>query len=194
MNAMTEERAIFENDEWLVSELGLEHKHTGYFIERDGVANRRGDGLWTWPMHMSEKTWCGMPCFIEAFLEATSAYRIDTGDLAHTFRIARGDAAEPARQNVFAAPLPVLRKGGGATMSSEPIFFKNPLPEKGFAVSPDARHVRFRTARYPVSAPVRPRGLALDWVKSALSWRAQHRIRRTGSTLVRLIQVAWNIR
>src|SRR5689334_9239068 len=90
MIAMTEERPIFENEEWLVTESGLEHKTTGYFIERDGIANRREDGLWTWPLHMAEKSWCTMIPFAEAFACAAAEYGVDAGaDLARTFKMAR---------------------------------------------------------------------------------------------------------
>ena len=194
MSAMTEENAIFENEEWLVNGLGLEHKRTGYFIERDGIANRREDGLWTWPMHMSEKSWCHMPLFTEAFLQAASAYQIETGGLTRTFQISRCGVVDPIPRSTFAAPLPILRKDAGKTISGEPIFLKNPTPDKGFLGSLDARPARFRAKRYPSSATVRQRGPALGWVRSALSRHGSHRIRRTGSTLVRLIQVAWNIR
>src|SRR5689334_2258941 len=67
MTAMTDVRPIFENQEWLVSEDGLEHKTTGYFIERESLGQRREDGLWTWPLHMAEKQWCALTPFAEAF-------------------------------------------------------------------------------------------------------------------------------
>jgi hypothetical protein len=54
MTAMAVERPIFENRDWLVTEGGLEHKTTGYFIERESLAQRRSDGLWTWAMHFAE--------------------------------------------------------------------------------------------------------------------------------------------
>src|SRR4051794_34859676 len=76
MTAVAEERSIFENEEWLVTESGLEHKRTGYFIERSDLANRRGDGLWTWPLHMAEKSWCAMAPFAEAFSCAASVYDV----------------------------------------------------------------------------------------------------------------------
>ena len=75
MTAMTDECPIFENEDWLVTESGLEHKQTGYFIERDSLGQRREDGLWAWPLHMAEKSWCAMKSFTEAFSRAASALR-----------------------------------------------------------------------------------------------------------------------
>lgn len=195
MNALTEEYAIFENDEWLVTGLGLEHKHTGYFIERDGIANRRSDGLWTWPMHMAEKNWCRMPAFMEAFFHAASAYRIEPdSDLARTFKITRCEVPESAQRNVPETPPHTLRKDVRIPISSKPIFLKKPMSNKGFSVSSESGRIRFRVAPHSVSRPARRQGFSLDWVKAALPWRAPHRIRRTGTTLVRLIQATWNIR
>ena len=37
MTTMTDVRPIFENEQWLVTEDGLEHKTTGYFIERESL-------------------------------------------------------------------------------------------------------------------------------------------------------------
>ena len=60
MAMVVEERPLFENEDWAVVESGLEHKRTGYFIEREALAHRRADGLWLWPMHVAEKSWCRM--------------------------------------------------------------------------------------------------------------------------------------
>ena len=88
MTAMVEERPVFENAEWLVTDTGLEHKATGYFIERESLASRRDDGLWMWPMQMAEKSWCALPLFAEAFSRAASVYNVETGaDLAQSFRL-----------------------------------------------------------------------------------------------------------
>jgi hypothetical protein len=57
----------FENSDWTVSPAGLEHKGTGYLIERELLGARRTDGLWDWPLHMLEKTWCAPGDFAEAF-------------------------------------------------------------------------------------------------------------------------------
>ncbi len=39
--------------EWCIRDDGLEHAASGYFIAREEIASRRGDGLWTWPMPAS---------------------------------------------------------------------------------------------------------------------------------------------
>src|SRR3712207_4782638 len=74
--AMVEERPLFENEDWAVVDSGLEHKRTGYFIEREVIAQRRSDGLWLWPLHVAEKSWCRMTTFTEAFSCAATAYGV----------------------------------------------------------------------------------------------------------------------
>jgi hypothetical protein len=54
--AVEEDRLLFENEEWVVGESGLEHKRTGYFIGRDVLSQRRADGIWLWPLHVAEKS------------------------------------------------------------------------------------------------------------------------------------------
>jgi len=64
----------FVNADWQVSAEGLEHRSTGYFIDRDAIAARRDDGLWAWPLHLSEKTWCTPRLFREAFMAAVERF------------------------------------------------------------------------------------------------------------------------
>src|SRR3954469_11850118 len=94
MAMVVEERPLFENEEWVVTESGLEHRQTGYFIERDELAQRRSDGLSTWPIHMAEKSWCTVTPFMEAFSCAASLYGVKTDAvLAGSFKIARCEIA-----------------------------------------------------------------------------------------------------
>jgi hypothetical protein len=67
---------LFANADWTVTADGLEHAN-GYFIEREEVAYRRGDGVWIWPVHMAEKLWCAPERFREAFAAAVQAYAIE---------------------------------------------------------------------------------------------------------------------
>src|SRR3954454_18881031 len=112
MTAITDVRPIFENEEWLVTEDGLEHKTTGYFIERESLNQRRDDGLWTWPLHMAEKSWCSMTPFAEAFSCAASVYNIETGaELARTFKVALSEiSAWPQAKEEVRNPAPVMPK------------------------------------------------------------------------------------
>ncbi len=162
--AMVEERPLFENEDWAVVESGLEHKRTGYFIERDALAHRRGDGLWLWPMHVAEKSWCRMTPFMEAFSCAAQAYGLSPDvDLARSFREARQEVADwPKRHSPQPSP-------GGLDLMSEEA-----------ETAPASRLV------------ARPRGPARTAARSAAPWRPARRIRRAGSTLVRLLQAAWN--
>lgn len=75
------EAALFANADWRVLADGLEHVGTGYFVARDSIAMRRQGDLWEWPLHLSEKSWCGLRSFREAFLAALDAYAVDR-DLA----------------------------------------------------------------------------------------------------------------
>jgi hypothetical protein len=77
---------LFENDDWTVTTAGLEHKWNGYFIAREDVGEKRCDGSWNWPVHLSEKTWAEPRAFAQAFLRALAAYGIKPdADLAPSF-------------------------------------------------------------------------------------------------------------
>ncbi len=76
---------LFENADWTVTSAGLEHKSSGYLIERERLDDRRLDGLWTWPLHMLEKTWCAPHAFAEAFGAAVRAYGLADQNLAASF-------------------------------------------------------------------------------------------------------------
>ncbi|MFH6782563.1 MULTISPECIES: hypothetical protein [Methylobacterium] len=67
---------LFENRDWRLHADGLEHRETGYFIDRDALSARRPDGYWEWPLHLSEKSWCGVRSFREAFSAALQAFGI----------------------------------------------------------------------------------------------------------------------
>jgi hypothetical protein len=198
MTAMTEERCIFENEEWLVTEGGLEHKTTGYFIDRASVANRRDDGLWTWPLHMAEKSWCAMMPFAEAFSCAASVYNVETGsDLAQTFRIARCEISPwPQADHRAANPAPLLsrtlRREERDPILWEPDSADKSLKSQGSQDLDDGWRTRMEQGARAVSAPARPRSSSLR--APAFPWRAPRRIQRTGTRLVRMIQAAWNIR
>jgi hypothetical protein len=191
MTAMTEERCIFENEEWLVTEGGLEHKTTGYFIDRASIANRRDDGLWTWPLHMAEKSWCAMMPFAEAFSCAASVYDIEAGaDLAQTFRIARCEVSPwPQADKPVTNPVPLLsrtlRLEGRDPILWEPGSSTKSLKSQGSQGS----------GGRPFATPARLRPSHLSMMRSpAFPWRAPRRLRKTGTRLVRMIQAAWNIR
>jgi hypothetical protein len=201
MTTMATERTIFENEDWLVTESGLEHKTTGYFIERESLANRRSDGLWTWPLHMAEKSWCAMPPFAEAFACAASVYNVETGaDLAQTFKMARSEVSawpRQPKQNVNPAPLlrPILQSGESNPILWEPRRAENSLRNQGLQASDENSRRQSLTGARVFSANTRIRDSQLGMMRAkAFPWRTSRRIHRTGTTLVRLIQAAWNIR
>lgn len=77
--------------DWEVTGDGIEHLDTGYFISATVLASRRCDGLWEWPMHMAEKSWCSARPFREAFLAALDLHGIDADDaLTRSFAVAAG--------------------------------------------------------------------------------------------------------
>jgi hypothetical protein len=165
--AMVEDRSLFENEEWVVGENGLEHKRTGYFIGRDVLSQRRADGLWLWPLHVAEKNWCRMAPFIEAFSCAASVYgiRSDTAsnlDLARSFMTARREVAE--------WPRPDLRREASLARAAD-------------------HASRVPAARTP-SLP-RPHAARGSARASLAPWRAP-RIRQAGTTIARLLRAAWN--
>ena len=201
MSAMTEERTIFENEEWLVSESGLEHKTTGYFIDRESLGQRREDGLWSWPLHMAEKSWCGMQPFSEAFTCALSVFGIGTGvELAQSLKVARCEvsvwpkAARAVAMSVPSVPR-TLHSGGANPILVEPRSSHKSLNGQGFQGPGNAWRIRTETgARLFLKNP-RHRPERLNPTREASpSWQAPRRIRKTGTKLVRLLQAAWNIR
>lgn len=89
------EPLLFENGEWAVTDAGLEHKRTGYFIERADFARKRPDHLWACPLHMLEKNWCAPQLFADAFLRAALAYGVEPDpDLDLSFLAAARARAE----------------------------------------------------------------------------------------------------
>lgn len=89
--------ALFANAAWRVAPEGLEHRATGYFIERDALGARRPDGHWEWPLHLGEKGWCSVALFREAFLAALRAFDVATDDaLAFSFAAMRAAREEGA--------------------------------------------------------------------------------------------------
>jgi hypothetical protein len=201
MTAMTEERPIFENEEWFVTESGLEHKRTGYFIERESLGQRREDGLWTWPLHMAEKSWCTMQPFSEAFSCAASVYGVKTGaELAQTFKVARCEVspwpkvAKPATSPVPLVPR-TLHQPGTNPIFIEPRSTKKSLNGQGFRSSDDVWRIRSQASAHPFLKNPRNRSEHPSLAREAsLPWQAPRRIRKTGTKLVRLLQAAWNIR
>ncbi|QRM28784.1 hypothetical protein [Microvirga sp. VF16] len=200
MTVMTEERPIFENEEWLVIESGLEHKRTGYFIDRESLGQRREDGLWTWPLHMAEKSWCAMQPFSEAFSRAASVYGVATGaELAQTLKMARREIASWPKATKGSNPVPLiprtLHSQGANPIFVEPRPSQKPLNGQGFQSPEDVWRICPQTGgrlflKKPRNRPERP-SLARE---ADLPWRAQRRIRKTGTKLVQLLQAAWTIR
>lgn len=94
-HACTTPNRPFVNTEWRLLVDGLEHRTSGYFIAADMIAMRRGD-LWEWPLHLSEKNWCGPRAFREAFLAALDAFGVSPdANLARSFALGIGLVAGP---------------------------------------------------------------------------------------------------
>jgi hypothetical protein len=200
MSVMTEERRIFENEEWLLSESGLEHKTTGYFIERESLGQRREDGLWSWPLHMAEKSWCGMQPFSEAFTCALSVFGIGTGvELAQSLKVARCEVSVwPKAARARAGSVPAVRalhSGGSNPILVKPRSLHKPLNGQGFQSSADGLRIRSKSGARLVLKNPSHRSERLNPTREAgPSWQAPRRVRKTGTKLVRLLQAAWNIR
>jgi hypothetical protein len=201
MTTMVVERPIFENAEWLVTENGLEHKTTGYFIERESLANRRSDGLWTWPMQMAEKSWCAMPLFAEAFSRAASVYRVETGaDLAHSFKLARRDVSAWLHDEKRAMPPAPLGRRALHPEDPNPILWEpgrseKPSRDQDFGASGESPRKHLLKGARVFSANGRPRDPQSSMARTtALPWRTSYRLQGTGTKLVRLLQAAWTMR
>ena len=108
------------SDDWQLDTDGLEHRGTGYFIARDALAARRNDGLWEWPLHLAEKSWCAPRSFREAFLAALDHFGIERDaslpkSFAVAFGIGTGTRTSSAQTDFVALgdlvrPKPVERK------------------------------------------------------------------------------------
>lgn len=86
--------------DWRILEEGLEHPASGYFIAREEIASRRGDGLWTWPMQLAEKAWCAPLGFRRVFLAALDRYGVVAdADLALSFALGFGIQDAGQRHN-----------------------------------------------------------------------------------------------
>ncbi|WP_232631866.1 hypothetical protein [Methylobacterium sp. Leaf118] len=86
--------------DWRLLEEGLEHRASGYFIARDEIAHRRGDGLWTWPMQLAEKAWCAPVGFRRTFLAALERYGVSPdAALDRSFALGFGLHDPGQRQN-----------------------------------------------------------------------------------------------
>ena len=108
-----QDAALYENDAWLVTAEGLEHKGTSYFVEREAMAQRRSDGLWTWPLQLAEKSWFEAKDLTRAFLHALLAYGIrpdaalasSLAQLGPSARSVCGEVATLGEAAVFVAPV-----------------------------------------------------------------------------------------
>ncbi|MGU3540360.1 hypothetical protein [Methylobacterium sp. A54F] len=102
---------LFSNADWLVCDEGLEHRGTGYFIERAGLGDRREEGLWVWPLHMAEKRWCTPSLFRDAFLAALECFGIGRdAELSSSFALGFGiRAGQGAATEGFLCLADVLR-------------------------------------------------------------------------------------
>lgn len=201
MTAMTTERPIFENAEWLVSESGLEHKRTGYFIDRESLGQRREDGLWSWPLHMAEKNWCGMPSFAEAFTCAASLYGFAAdAELAQSLQVARCEvSAWPQAAKAAPSPVPAiprrLHPQASMPISAGWRYAGKSLSGQDFQGADETWRLRPEKGARPFLKNLRKRSEHLNPARDmTASWQAPHRIRTTGTRLVRLLQAAWNIR
>ena len=111
MTFADEAAPLFENTEWQVTSAGLEHKRNGYFIEREQLGERRDDGSWLWPLHLSEKSWCAPAPFAEAFRAALEHFGIAADQ-------ALGASLERASAEASSRRLPATAR---VSQASEPV-------------------------------------------------------------------------
>lgn len=65
-----EAAVLFENVDWTVTAEGIDHRRAGYGLPLSALDERRPDGLWAWPVHLMDKSWCEPQLFAEAFFAA----------------------------------------------------------------------------------------------------------------------------
>jgi hypothetical protein len=196
MTAATDEATLFQNEEWTVTEIGLEHEQTGYFIARDEIASRRTDGLWSWPLHMAEKNWCSVPAFMEAFSCAVAAYGVTAdADLAQSFQVARREIAtgpEPKPHSAGEETCATLHSDDPAPIFWKPASAGRPVSQSGRSSAPFQERSRQRDSAsvpmFPLTARAR---LAHPDLVRVTRWRASQRIRIAGTRIARLLRAAW---
>ncbi len=111
--------------DWRLLDEGLEHPASGYFIAREEIASRRGDGLWTWPMQLAEKAWCAPLGFRRVFLAALDRYGIAADEgLTRSFALGFGIQDAGQRHNDRFVALGELVRPRGAER-------KRTLPAEG---------------------------------------------------------------
>jgi hypothetical protein len=203
MTVLMEERTLFENEDWVVLENGLEHKRTGYFIAREEMASRRSDDLWSWPLHMAEKSWCSLPAFTEAFTCAATIYGIAVDpDLARSFTVARCEIAShlpipslnPGPDRDFERRA-ALQSGGRIPISWRPVRAGNFASQltRSNSLSQDRPRYREPAPSLAIASSSRAR-LPLSEQSRAERWHASRRIRLAGTQIVRLLRAAWAVR
>jgi hypothetical protein len=182
MTDVREDLMLFANEDWAVTQDGLEHRTNGYFIARDELGHRRADGLWTWPVHMAEKLWCGPQAFAEAFMQAVRAYGLqaDAG-LALSFYDAGcvRFLALPERGEDAGLALPFHDAG------------RIQAGQMGFAVEDAPALETALPALAGRAAPARPRFDARE--ATAHPWR-RNRVARAGLTLLQWLRLRGNIK
>lgn len=93
-------QSVRADRDWNILDEGLEHRTSGYFIAREEIGHRRGDGLWTWPMQLAEKAWCAPSSFRRSFMAALDRYGIAPDpDLARSFALGFGIQDAGQRHN-----------------------------------------------------------------------------------------------
>jgi len=197
MAPTTEDLLVFENEEWLVTESGLEHKHTGYLIDRERLGDRRSDGLWLWPLHMAEKQWCALAPFTEAFTCAAALYeiKVDT-DFAQSFKAARCEIVGWPR----GTSNPSWGRVGDAASAlpnRDPIPISDEVLENapwdlGPGDDPGAVPRSGSAERERLSVPSARKRPGVGSMRSGatLPWRTPRPIRKASTRLVRLLQFA----
>ena len=68
---------LFKNDQWAVTEEGLQSIKPGapyeYYISADRLLEKGGAGrgeVYDWPLQLAEKTWVDLEAFIQAYRKA----------------------------------------------------------------------------------------------------------------------------
>jgi hypothetical protein len=88
-----------------------------------------------------------------------------------------------------------LHSQGSNPISIEPRYSDKPLNGQGFPSSDDVWRIRPQTGVRPFLKNLQIRSERPNPTRDAdLPWRAQRRIRKTGTKLVRLLQAAWTLR
>jgi hypothetical protein len=114
---MAKKRTLFKNAQWAVIPTGLYCEKMDYFIEKSRLGSTAACNpdritFYSWPIHLSEKTWVDIPLFIEAWNHACSYHEI-----ARDPALVDLTVQEVTKNTTMSKQAPIVEVDDGTTLS-----------------------------------------------------------------------------